>query len=224
MDFTTLNTTTSKTGTAATATSTSSGTGTTTTAADTQDRFLKLLVAQMKNQDPMNPMDNAQVTSQMAQIQTVSGISTLDTTMKSLGSQFNQMQALQSVSLVGRTVSFAGNQLNLSSGAGKGSYDLSSSANAVKLDVLNSAGVVVDTQQLGAEGKGRQNFTWTPPSTLDTTAAYTFRITATNGSAPVTSTTYAQDKVVAVNTSGTTLQLELQNAGLTDYSKVSTVD
>ena len=44
-----------------------------------QDRFLKLLVAQMQNQDPLNPMDNAQVTSQMAQINTVSGIEKLNT-------------------------------------------------------------------------------------------------------------------------------------------------
>ena len=43
-----------------------------------QDRFLKLLVTQMKNQDPLNPMDNAQVTSQLAQISTVSGIDKLN--------------------------------------------------------------------------------------------------------------------------------------------------
>ena len=41
---------------------------------ETEDRFLKLLVTQMKNQDPLNPLDNAQVTSQMAQLSTVSGI------------------------------------------------------------------------------------------------------------------------------------------------------
>ena len=45
----------------------------------TSDRFLKLLVAQMQNQDPLNPMDNAQVTSQMAQINTVTGIDKLNT-------------------------------------------------------------------------------------------------------------------------------------------------
>ena len=49
------------------------------TSAGSEDRFLKLLVAQMQNQDPLNPMDNAQVTSQMAQINTVSGIDKLNT-------------------------------------------------------------------------------------------------------------------------------------------------
>ena len=53
-----------------------------------QDRFLKLLVAQLNNQDPMNPMDNAQMTSQMAQINTVSGIQQVNETLKSMATQF----------------------------------------------------------------------------------------------------------------------------------------
>jgi flagellar basal-body rod modification protein FlgD len=76
--------------------STASGakTASTTDAAATADRFLKLLVAQMQNQDPLNPMDNAQVTSQMAQINTVNGIERLNTTVQGLSGQFVQMQAL----------------------------------------------------------------------------------------------------------------------------------
>uniref|UniRef100_UPI0025499B54 flagellar hook capping FlgD N-terminal domain-containing protein n=2 Tax=Pseudomonadota TaxID=1224 RepID=UPI0025499B54 len=81
--------------------------------ADTQDRFLKLLVAQMNNQDPLNPMDNAQVTSQMAQIQQVTSLSTVNTSINGLGSQLSQMQALQAVSLVGRGVSVPGNQIQV---------------------------------------------------------------------------------------------------------------
>ena len=59
----------------------------------TSDRFLKLLVAQMQNQDPLNPMDNAQVTSQMAQINTVTGIDKLNATVQGLSSQFMQLIA-----------------------------------------------------------------------------------------------------------------------------------
>ena len=66
----------------------------------TSDRFLKLLVAQMQNQDPLNPMDNAEVTSQMAQINTVTGIDKLNTTVEGLSSQFVQLQAMQGASLV----------------------------------------------------------------------------------------------------------------------------
>ncbi|MET0519434.1 MAG: flagellar hook capping FlgD N-terminal domain-containing protein [Burkholderiaceae bacterium] len=192
-------------------------------AQDTQDRFLKLLVAQMQNQDPMNPMDNAQVTSQMAQIQTVSGISTLDSSIKSLSSQFNQMQALQSVSLVGRDVSLEGNRLSIADGAASGMYELDSAADTVKLEVMTSAGAVLDTVQLGAQGAGRQSFSW-PTKQYDDSANLKFRITATKGAATVPSTTYSQDKVVSINTSGSNLQLELAKAGLVDYSSVKTFD
>ena len=192
-------------------------------AADTQDRFLKLLVAQMKNQDPMNPMDNAQVTSQMAQIQTVTGIGTLDTTVKGLTAQFNQMQGLQSVSLVGRDVSVAGSRLSFASGKGAGSFELASAADTVKLEVLTAAGGVIDTVQLGAQGTGRQRFEW-PNANYDDSAGLKFRITASQGTAAVSSTTFTQDKVMAVNTSGAKLQLQLQNLGLVDYSAVTTLD
>src|SRR5512147_131653 len=85
-------------------------------AAGGADRFLKLLVAQMQNQDPLNPMDNAQVTSQMAQINTVTGIEKLNTTVQGLNSQFVQMQALQGASLVGRDVIVPGNLVDIDEG------------------------------------------------------------------------------------------------------------
>ena len=88
------------------------------------DRFLKLLVAQMQNQDPLNPMDNAQVTSQMAQINTVNGIEKLNTTVEGLSSQFMQMQALQGASLVGRDVIVPGSQLDIVDGVGQGGFEL----------------------------------------------------------------------------------------------------
>ena len=192
-------------------------------AADTQDRFLKLLITQMKNQDPMNPMDNAQVTSQMAQIQTVTGVSTLDASIKSLSWQFGQMQALQSVSLVGRDVTVEGNRLAMDKGVGEGVYELASPADAVKLEVLSPGGSVIDTVQLGAQGSGRQKFEWQSDKN-DPNAQYNFRIAATHGTAAVTSIPYSLDKVMAVNTSGTKLQLQLQNAGLVDYGSIKTID
>ena len=69
---------------------------------DGTDRFLKLLVTQMRNQDPLNPMDNAQVTSQLAQINTVTGIERLNESIKGMSGQMFQSQALQGASLIGR--------------------------------------------------------------------------------------------------------------------------
>src|SRR6218665_4114645 len=193
-------------------------------AQDTQDRFLKLLVAQMQNQDPMNPMDNAQVTSQMAQIQTVSGISTLDNSVKSLASQFGQMQMLQSVSLVGRDVSVPSDRLRIDADSAEGLYELASPADAVKVEVLSSAGTVLDTLQLGAQGAGRQSFDWPNTNAYCEDAGPKFRITATKGTAAVTSTTFPRDKVESVNASVGVLKLKLEHLGLVDCTSVHFLD
>ncbi|HLL12932.1 MAG TPA: flagellar hook capping FlgD N-terminal domain-containing protein, partial [Rubrivivax sp.] len=131
------------------------GTPQTKNEADAADRFLKLLVTQMQNQDPLNPMDNAQVTSQMAQINTVSGIEKLNTTVEGLNNQFVQMQAVQGAALVGRIVTLAGNRLDISGGGAVGGFELASTADSVKVEVVNPAGRVIDTIHMGSQAQGR---------------------------------------------------------------------
>ena len=75
-----------------------------------QDRFMTLLVTQMKNQDPLNPMDNAQVTSQMAQLSTVTGIDKLNNTLESLIGSVQTGQSYQASSMIGHNVLVAGNR------------------------------------------------------------------------------------------------------------------
>ena len=193
-------------------------------AAETQDRFLKLLVAQMNNQDPLNPMDNAQVTSQMAQIQQVTSLSTLDSSIKTLGLQFGQMQALQSISLVGREVSVPGNKLQVVDGVAEASYELDGPAKNVKLEILGPAGNVIDTRELGAQGSGRQTLSWTAGTLAAEGTELKYRITATNGTAAVTSTTYSHDTVDAVYSEGGALKLNLARLGPVDYASVSAVN
>lgn len=193
-------------------------------AQDTQDRFLKLLVAQMNNQDPLNPMDNAEVTSQMAQIQQVTGLSTLNTSIQNLGLQFGQMQAMQSVSLVGREVSVPSDKIRVSGGLADGSYELDGAAKNVKLEILNGAGTVIDTVQLGAQGSGRQTFSWEAGSKAAEGAELKYRITATNGTAAVKATQYASDKVDAVYSENGNLMLDLEHLGPVNYATVVSVN
>ena len=192
----------------------------------TSDRFLKLLVTQMQNQDPLNPMDNAQVTSQMAQINTVTGIDKLNTTVKDLGSNFGQMQLLQAANIVGHKVLVEGNQLDIDSKSGKaaGAYDLDANASNVKIEVLSTSGTVVDTIEQGTMSAGRQDFTWTPPDGVSANQSYKFRITANTGTTKVGSTALMLDQVDAVSTTSTgSVNLELRNSGTLAYSKVKAV-
>jgi flagellar basal-body rod modification protein FlgD len=178
--------------------------------AGSQDRFLKLLVTQLKNQDPLSPMDNAQLTSQIAQINTVSGIATLNSSVQQLSTQFLQMQSLQGASLVGKNVIVPGNKLT-------------SAADAVKVEVLSPAGRVLDTINLGAQSSGLHSFDWASGN-YDATSNLTFRVAATSGSTSLASTALMRDKVNAVSTSGDALMLELQSTGTVAYTTVRAIN
>lgn len=208
VDFTHLNTT-------------STSTVKTKNEAGAEDRFLKLLVAQMQNQDPLNPMDNAQVTSQMAQIQSVNGIEKLNRTVEGLGTQFSQLSALQGASLVGRDVIVAGNQLTANDeGLPQGGFELASAADRVQVEVLNAGGRVIDTIELGAQSAGRHGFEWTPPEGVEASLGQRFRIVAKSGAANVSSTPLMRDRVDAVIAGGDQLTLELRNSGSVAYADI----
>ncbi len=191
----------------------------------TSDRFLKLLVAQMKNQDPLNPMDNAQVTSQMAQINTVTGIDKLNTTVAGLSSQFMQMQVMQGASLVGHDVIVPGNKLDIdaTSAIGQGGFEIQNPADAVKVEILSPSGAVVQTLNLGAQGAGMHSFDW-PAGTATDSSGLTFRVTATTGGVAIASTALMRDRVDAVTTSGNSFNLELEKSGSVPYSSVKALN
>ncbi|MEY4592255.1 MAG: hypothetical protein RIR18_1150, partial [Pseudomonadota bacterium] len=155
--MTTVNTTSSSSTAASTLANSSSGKS----AADLKTDFLNLLVTQLKNQDPLNPMDNAQMTSQLAQINTVSGIEKLNTTMGTLMTSYANTQNMQAANLIGRTVLTSGNSLPLgASGGTGGGLTLDAAADAVTVTIKDAAGNIVRTESLGAMGKGTNNFSW----------------------------------------------------------------
>jgi flagellar basal-body rod modification protein FlgD len=202
---------------------TSAGTSSTANAADTADRFLKLLVTQMQNQDPLNPMDNAQITSQMAQINTVSGISQLNTTLTGFNTQIVQMQALQGASLVGHDITLKGSQLSIAGGSGTAGFELASAADSVDVQILSPAGSVVDTVKLGAESAGRHAFNW-PAANVADGAPYSFRVVAKAGAADVSTTPLMRDRVQAVTTGPGGLVLQTRNSGDVAYADVKAFD
>lgn len=149
------NNATSATNAAAAATAASSS-----SAANTQDRFLKLLVTQMKNQDPLNPMDNAQVTSQMAQLSTVSGIDKLNVTLQALSNSMTSNQSVQAASMIGHGVLVPGNGVDLANGSAFGGFELTESADRVNITIKDKAGVLVRNIQLGVQPAGTGHWQW----------------------------------------------------------------
>lgn len=204
------------------ASSSGSSSGTASSTKAMSDQFLKLLITQIQNQDPLNPTDNAQFTSQLAQINTVSGLEKVNESISSMSSQFLQMQAMQSASLVGRSVIVPGNALTVSDGKATGQFELSSAADSVKVDVLSRAGRVIDTIDIGAETSGRHQFSWTPAEGVDTTGLR-FRVSATRGTAAVSSTALQSQQItsVAAGSSGSaSMNLTLKDGSTVAYSAV----
>jgi flagellar basal-body rod modification protein FlgD len=128
--------------------------------AESQDRFLKLLVTQMKNQDPLNPMDNAQVTSQMAQLSTVSGIDKLNATLQALSSSMIASQSMQAASMIGHVGRVPGNQMDLVNGKGMAALNLDKPADSVSVEISDAAGNVVRHMQLGSQSSGVVPMQW----------------------------------------------------------------
>jgi flagellar basal-body rod modification protein FlgD len=188
-------------------------------ASEQSDRFLKLLVAQMQNQDPLNPLDNAQVTSQMAQISTVSGLDKLNTTVGGLNTQFVQLQAMQGASLVGHDVAIEGNTLREIDGKGDGGFELSSKADKVKIEIMTAGGTVVNTIEQSGVDAGRHDFSYDIPASLQGTDL-SFKITATSGTTAVESMALQHQRISAVSTFGNTLALELNNGSRVAYDAV----
>jgi flagellar basal-body rod modification protein FlgD len=214
--------------TAAGASAASAGTpGATTTRADdsagSADRFLTLLVAQLENQDPLNPMDNAQVTSQMAQISTVTGIEKLNQTMQAMSTSNLQSQTLQGAAMLGRNVLMEGKRLSVAAdGKPQGVFELAGAASSVKVEILSAGGAVIDTLDLGALEAGRHDFDWTAKA--GAVAGENFRVSAKAGQADVSTTTLVRDRVDAVVTGADTLTLELSRFGSVPFEQIRIVN
>ena len=200
------------------------GTSSTTSAADMQNQFLTLLVAQLQNQDPTSPMDNAQLTSQMAQISTVSGIEKLNDTVSSVTSQFNQMQMLQGSSLIGHTVLTEGNGLALTDeGQGTAAFELAGKAANVTITISNSSGELVDTVEMSGLDAGRNYFTWDGSNYTGDKSQLKYSVKAANADTTVKVTPLTASNVVAATVSNGKLVLELGNGSTADYSSVQSV-
>jgi flagellar basal-body rod modification protein FlgD len=194
-----------------------------------QDRFLKLLTVQMKNQDPSAPMDNSQLTTQLAQLSTVSGISKLNTTLASLMSDMSSSSSLQSANMIGHSVLAPGNNLNLSTDArtnADGSMStsqkavfgvqLAGPADSLTVKIRDASGKVVQSLDLGAQAAGTLPIVW--DGAADSGAkmadgAYTFDVSATSSGDPVAAKALTFGTVSSVSTGTDGVKLNVSNVG-----------
>jgi flagellar basal-body rod modification protein FlgD len=194
----------------------------TSTASATQDRFMTLLITQMKNQDPLNPMDNAQVTSQMAQLSTVTGIDKLNSTVTSLMSNMQTGQSYQAANMIGHNVLVPGTAVNTTGTGGYFGIDLPIGADKLSVTIKDSAGSTIRTLNLGAQEAGSIPLKWdgfADDGSVAKTGNYKFEVTATTAGQSVTADSLNYAEVMSISNSTSGVKLNLSN-----LASVSTTD
>ena len=180
---------------------------------DAQSNFLKLLTEQLKNQDPLSPMDNAQMTSQLAQISTVDGIEKLNTTLTAMLSGSQSSEAVQAAALVGKGVMVGGSSLTLAGSKAYGGFELASAADKVTVTIKDSNGLEVRKLELGDAEAGISNFAWdglTSSGAQAVDGKYTMSVSATRGDTDLKPTALQLSTVNSVlRTSSGTVSLDV---------------
>ena len=202
-----------------------------------QDKFMTLLVTQLRNQDPMNPLDNAQVTSQLAQLSTVTGVNKLNTTLESLKASYQSSETLQAANMIGHGVLVAGDKVKLQEGKGIFGLQLDSAADQVDIIITDTrTGKDVQTMALGPQKAGTMPIAWDgvpdpsqagadgKPLTLRD-GNYLIRVVALRGGEPVTDArTLSFDSVVSVTTSAKDgVKLNLPTLGVVSMADIKQI-
>ncbi|MBT9613687.1 MAG: flagellar hook assembly protein FlgD [Burkholderiales bacterium] len=193
----------------------------------TQDRFLKLLIAQMKSQDPLNPLDNAQVTSQLAQLSTVTGINKLGDLISGLSSTFSEGQSLQAAGMIGRGVFTPGNTIALN-GTALAGVELPQAVDDLTINIKNAAGALVHSASLGPQNSGLVTLEWDGADDAGGQApngTYTFEIQAQSGGKQVVTDVnrLSYGKVNSVTLGAAGVQLNVDGIGATALSQVKQI-
>lgn len=193
-------------------------------AAEAQDRFLTLLVTQLKNQDPLSPLDNAQVTSQLAQLSTVEGIDKLNTAVASLQGSYQNSQVLQSANLIGHGVLAPGKGLTLHNSAGLFGVELTEPADDVSVTIKDGSGKAVHKVNLGPRDIGTSPLSWDgigDGGVKLPDGNYKLEVTATRGGKAVAGVSSLQyGEVGSVSSSNNAVKLNVPGLGALDLSTV----
>ncbi|CAG2156363.1 Basal-body rod modification protein FlgD [Cupriavidus yeoncheonensis] len=196
-------------------------------AADLQNNFLTMLVTQMNNQDPLNPMDNSQLTSQLAQISTVSSMQTMNATLNQLLGQVSASRAMDSAALIGHTVMVPGSQVSVKDGVpGKIGVDLPSTADAVTVNVIDKDGNVVRTIDMKGQTAGVHDIAWDGKNDAGTAVAdgdYSFKVNATANGNSVQPVALVFGKVQSISGDSTGVLVDIgngQTAGVDDVRRI----
>jgi len=194
---------------------------------DQTQNFLKLLVAQIQNQDPMSPMDASTMTNQMSQLNMVSSMGTMNTSLTTMLAQMQNSNFMNQTAMIGHTPLIAGSSNafdginNVALGA-----NLAGPVNNLVASIQDSNGKTVEQVNLGAANAGMKTFVWSGQDSSGKalpTGSYSVKFTGIDQSgAAVTPVSFIGSPVASVaKGAGNTVNFTLQNGQTVDASTIN---
>ncbi|MGI4731939.1 MAG: flagellar hook assembly protein FlgD [Janthinobacterium lividum] len=193
-----------------------------------QSDFLKLMTAQLQNQDPFSPVDNTQMVAQMAQFSSVAGISQMNTTLTGIAGKLGATSTSDALGYVGKSVLTQGSTAYArTSGGIAGAVELDAAASDVTVTINDASGATLKTLSLGAQKAGTATYDWDGTTNAGAAAGdgpFTVSVAAQDGGTAVTSRglVWAPVQSVSLPTGGTP-SLNVTGLGPVDVSAVRQV-
>ena len=179
-----------------------------------QNDFLKLMTAQLKNQDPFAPVDNTQMVAQMAQFSSLAGISEMNTTLQAIAAKLSGSTPSDAMAYVGRTVLTAGDTaFPRTSGGIAGGVEIAKDAASLTVSISDANGAVLKTLNLGEQKAGTASFDWDGTTNSGAPA----------GDGPFTVTAVARDAKNAVVSTTPLVWAPVTTVAITDGEPVLTL-
>lgn len=192
-----------------------------------QDDFLQLMTAQLKNQDPFEPVDNSQMVAQMAQFSSLAGITEMSTTLKAIADKLGATTMGDALGWAGKTVLTEGSVAYPRAAGGlEGGVELDAAASDVKVTISDMNGGVLRTISLGAQKAGTATFDWdgrTEAGEAAGTGPFKVSVAASDGAAPVAARPLVWAPVASVALSNGEPVLTLPGIGQVKASAVRSV-
>ena len=188
----------------------------------TQDDFLQMLIAQLQNQDPLNPLSGTDFAAQLAQFSSLDQLTKINTQLSSLASTLSSTNNSQVVSLIGDEVVANGNSITVSGASTTLAYNLSQNAQQGTIQIYDSNGTLVNTLTFGQQQSGNNTVNWDTSNVNSGT--YTFKVSAVDSSGnAVSATTMMTGTVTGVTFQNGVPYLSVngQNVALTDVQYIT---
>lgn len=192
-----------------------------------QQDFLTLLTAQLKNQDPLKPMDNAEFLSQMAQFSTVAGIDRINDTLSGQSGGTRDMRISMAANMLGHSVLVPGAVAYPDEqGEIHGAVDLETGVDALVVSYLDAkTGAILHSENMGARPAGLTGFAWQdlPPEVLDQRRAVRVSLTASDadGARVLDPQVYARVLSANATSGGGDVTLDVEGFGALNTLEIS---